>query len=290
MNELASKLWDTADLQTLNQPQVFLYLVVVFVIMLAGQKWYDWRTTYNLNDELFKSDNTAVALSFAGFMFGLGLIMWGVLTADGINHLWFDLLDMFGMGLMGILLLSLAQWVNDRAVFHRFNVRDLIAKGNRSAGLAECGATVGTALIVMASVNSSSTSLALQIADTLIFFSCGQVTFLIFSMAYQKLTAFDIHEEIEHDNAAAGLNIGLSFVAMGILLAYAIRATDSLLAFGAWFVLSTLLLLILRKVIDWIVFPGHRLEEEISRDKNWGAALVEGAMAVIVALIVTGAF
>jgi len=40
-----------------------------------------------------------------------------------------------------------------------------------------------------------------------------------------------------------------------------------------------------RFIVDIAVLPGDRLDSEISKDKNWGAALIEGAVAVGLAFI-----
>ena len=38
------------------------------------------------------------------------------------------------------------------------------------------------------------------------------------------------------------------------------------------------------------MLPGSLLDEEISKDQNWGAAIVEGASAIGIALVLTAVF
>jgi hypothetical protein len=42
--------------------------------------------------------------------------------------------------------------------------------------------------------------------------------------------------------------------------------------------------------VDKFILPGSLLDEEISRDRNWGAALIEGTAAIGLALILTTLF
>jgi hypothetical protein len=42
--------------------------------------------------------------------------------------------------------------------------------------------------------------------------------------------------------------------------------------------------------MDKLILPGDLLDEEISKDQNWGAALIEGASSLVVAIIVNAAF
>ena len=41
----------------------------------------------------------------------------------------------------------------------------------------------------------------------------------------------------------------------------------------------------MRVVVDHLVLPGDKLDIEIKRDRNWGAALIEGAVAVGIAFV-----
>jgi hypothetical protein len=49
-------------------------------------------------------------------------------------------------------------------------------------------------------------------------------------------------------------------------------------------------LLASRYIVDKLMLPGALLDEEISIDQNWGAALLEGSIAVGIALLMVPAF
>ena len=79
-------------------------------------------------------------------------------------------------------------------------------------------------------------------------------------------------------------------IAIAILLSGFIIRYDSLLGFVAWFIASLFFLTISRYLVDKILLPGSLLDEEISGDQNWGAALVEGGVAIVLALMLVPAF
>lgn len=154
----------------------------------------------------------------------------------------------------------------------------------------ECGSYVGSGLIVHAALSGENTSVLNGLISTLIFFAVGQVLFIVFGLMYQKVTRFDVHQEIEQDNAAAGVSAGMNLVAIGVLLSGYIKFSDSLPGLGVWFVIAALLLLTSRYMVDKVMLPGALLDEEIKNDKNWGAAFVEGTAAIALALIVNACF
>ena len=45
-----------------------------------------------------------------------------------------------------------------------------------------------------------------------------------------------------------------------------------------------------RYIADKLLLPGGLLDDEISQDRNWGAALIEGGVAIIIALAVGNLF
>jgi uncharacterized membrane protein YjfL (UPF0719 family) len=290
MQDLFDHLTSTAQLAHLYQPEALLYLLLVVALLWLGRVVYGAIVPYNLLSIIAKDDNKAATTAFAGFMFGLGLVLWGTLTADGLPELGSDLLDMTLVGATGVALLVGGQMATDRLIYRGFVMRESLAAGNLAAGLAEAGGFVATGLIVKQAVAIDGATVWVRLIDSVIFFVLAQLCFVVFAAVYQRMAAYHVYEQLERDNPAAGLSLGLTFVAMGTVLSYAIGETGSVVVFGAWFLLSSLLLVLFRKFVDWVLLPGHSLDDEISRDKNWGVALLEGGLAVVMSLVLTGAF
>ena len=125
---------------------------------------------------------------------------------------------------------------------------------------------------------------------TIVYFALGQAAFVLFSKLYQKVSAVDLHEEIENDNVAAGVSFGMTLIAAGMLLSGYLMQYDSFIGLAIWFVIGAFLLIVCRYLVDKVLLPGSSLDDEISRDRNWGAALIEGSSAIGLALLLTSLF
>lgn len=252
---------------------------------------------YGLNEQLLEQDNKALSLSFVGYMLGIGIILLGVLEDDAregwvTNPLWDNVISLGIWGVIGIISLNVARVINDKCILHRFNnVKEIIVDKNVGTGAVQFGSYVGSALILKAVITSGeSFGFAWDVLDTAIYFFISQGFFVIFGLVYQRITSYDLHDEIEKDNGAAGVAYGLTLTAIGIILSHPISHTHSLAALAVWFVNGVILLILTRLAIDKLILPGRKLDDEIAGDRNWGIALLEGGLALIIALIINASF
>jgi len=170
-------------------------------------------------------------------------------------------------------------------------VKELVTDKNVGTGAVQCGAYIGSALIIRAALSGDDqTSIFLSVIDVLVYFVVGQIIFIVFAKFYQITTRYDLHDEIEKDNVAAGVSFGATLVAVGMVLSGYIVKYDSLPGLVGWFFVAAFLLLTCRYIVDKILLPGALLDEEISQDRNWGAALVEGSAAIGLALLLNVSF
>ena len=295
MSEQLKVLVDPSQIFELLDPQSAVYLAAMLLIFFLGKMVHDWFTSFNLNHQLTQEDNKAIALSFAGYLFGLGIILWGVLSSDSVitptdnakRDLFADLCNTVIWSIIGIVFLQVARFINDKVLFGQFdNTKELVTDRNIGTGAVECGSFIGSALVVRAALSGEDQgTFWASLLLTTIYFAAGQLAFLAFGKIYQWVSRFDLHHEIEQDNASAGVSFGMSLVAIGILMSGFIIRFESLIAMCVWFFISVILLLSCRYVVDKVILPGSLLDEEISEDRNWGAALIEGSAAIVVAFL-----
>ena len=298
-------LFEVTDLTEMINYDSFLFLVLSLIMLWIGKKVYDIFTPYKIDKELTTNDNKAVAVSFAGYLTGLGIIIWGVVSSPSSpDNIMFgmeisdtallitDIVQVIIWSSIGIVLLNISKLVNDKLILSKFNnTKELIEDKNVGTGAVDFGAFIASAIIIKSVVSGeTTTSLVYEILGTLVFFVAGQILFIIFAMIYQKITSYDFHAEIERDNAAAGVSFGLSLIAVGMLIAHPILNSDSLVRVGIWFLLGTILLIISKKIVDKLIFPDHKVDDEISKDQNWGVALVDGLISITVVLLLNSAF
>lgn len=287
--------FDLTPLEHFYDPSIPLYLVLTFIILWAAKQLNQALAGYSLRQQLTEKDNKAVAVSFAGFIFSLCIIIAGVLLSPSDiiepSPWWQDLANTALWSALGVALLLTARLINDRLIFPQFcNRKELVEDQNVGLGAAQAGSYIATALIIRAVCGGySEHSVGQELTLTVVWFLITQILLIIFSHTYQRLSGFNLRQELEHDNAAAGVAFGGSLVAFAWLLSYLIQHSDSLavLAIGAAF--SILLLSLIRFTIDRLLLPGSKLNDEICRDRNWGAALIETATTLGAAFILTGA-
>ncbi len=298
MNEIISALFDTEALDIFVHFDGPAYLITILIVLAIAKLLFDLFSPYKLNRQLTEVDNKAVALSFTGYMFAVGIVIFGVFTSvpeAGYvltrTELLYDLLDVLFWSAYGIVLLNLARIVNDKILLRKFNnIKELIDDKNIGTGAVELGSYIGSALIIRAALYGEDSSFIAGVIATFIYFVIGQLGFIVFSWLYQLISRYDLHAEIERDNISAGVAFGASMIAIAILLSGFIIRYDSVLGFLAWFVASLFFLTISRYLVDKILLPGALLDEEIRQDQNWGAAILEGGIAIVLALMLVPAF
>jgi uncharacterized membrane protein YjfL (UPF0719 family) len=297
---MVEKLFSTEGLSSLYDPKAIFYLFAVVAVLYVGKKVNDLLTPYDLNEELTEKDNKAVALSLAGYLFGLAIILRSVLTSESTveetESVWrdigADLVNTVIWGVIGIALLQVARILNDKVLLYRFsNVEELAEDRNVGTGAVQCGAYVGSALMVAAALSGEEGyGFGGELGLSILYFALGQVAFIAFGFVYQLATQYDLHDEIKKDNVAAGVSFGMTLAAVGLLLSEYLILHDSLIGLAGWFLLSTVFLIGFRFIVDKVILPGSRLDSEISSDRNWGAALIEGSCAIGLAFLLIASF
>ncbi|MCD6534571.1 MAG: DUF350 domain-containing protein, partial [Deltaproteobacteria bacterium] len=225
----------------LFQPVAATYLLVILAIMVIGKRLHNYFSSYDVDHELTTTDNKAVALSVSGYLFALGLILWGVITPNGdaaVTGFWSligDLIATLFWGLIGIGLLQISHFLNDRYLLPNFsNHKEIIEDRNLGTGVVEGCTFIASGIIIKTVLSGSGSCFFVDLIGTIFYFAVGQAAFLLFGRLYQRISRFDLHHEIEQDNAAAGVAFGLSMVAVGILLADYIAAYNSIPGLIFW--------------------------------------------------------
>jgi uncharacterized membrane protein YjfL (UPF0719 family) len=273
-------------------PKDFAYLAVVLVMLVVARLFKDILTPYKLSEQLTARDNPAVGMSVAGYYLAVLIVCIGPLrtpSAPG-SVLWKDLLDTAGYMALGILLLNLARIIVDKVLLPKFSTtEEIIRDRNVGAGSVEMGAYIASGLIVAAALQGRGGGPQ----TTLAFFGLGQVGLVVYGYIYMAVCRYNVAQEIENDNVAAGVALGMNLIAMGLILVGAIAGdftswTHNLTLFGVRWLFGVVVLLLLRVFIDFLLLPGVRIDKEIQQDRNLNAAWVEGVvLAGLAGLLLT---
>jgi uncharacterized membrane protein YjfL (UPF0719 family) len=127
---------------------------------------------------------------------------------------------------------------------------------------------------------------------SIIWFIIGQILLLAVAKMYQvKLTPYNDMEEIKNQNLAAGFALAGVLVAIGYTVSHAIEGEfqawlPDLMAVVLYIAFSLFVLVLMRFFTDKILLPEANINDEIAKDKNIGAGLLEGTVYILAAMII----
>ncbi len=283
----------------------FAFFALGFFIFFIGKKVKDWTEPRILDDELVRSDNGALALSLSGYYIGITVLFITVVSHPGDgDQLLADLFQVSAFSLLGVILLLISQKINDGLILGRIDAQEEVyERKNLAVATVLFGGTVASSFFIAAALNGDigakvfPEGLGLGISQvvektligmilSVIFFSIGQIGMILFAYYYKLWIPYDLKTELESkQNLAAGVAFAGALIAIGILLTRALfREFESLFQTGILLlmdlVFAFLIIPILHFFADWVILPGSTLKEEIERDQNFGAGLLEAVVLV----------
>ncbi len=270
-----------------------LLLVLAALVILGLGKWVDGLLHPGIDSqsELVDKDNLAYALRQLGLWVALVIVLGSALDGPS-SGLEFDLLDLGLWGGLGIVLLQLSLWINNKLILHTFdNRKEVIEDQNAGTGVVEAGSAIAGALVIFGAVSGQGGGVHTALA----FWLVGQVVLVLAARVYTATLDYDLHAEIEHkDNAAAGIAYAGMLVATGNLVRIGTQgdydgASIALADFLVYTLAALLLVPLLRWLADRILLPGRKISEEIAHQEkpNPGAGLIE-AFAYIGCTVLIG--
>ncbi len=265
-----------------------LAFVVLYGVLTLLAKWIkDLLTPYNLTAELVKRDNLAIGISASGYFLATAIVFVGATLGPSKGFLT-DLVAVGGYSVLGILFLNAARIILDKLMLTRFaTLKEIIEDRNCGVGAVRAGAYIATGLIAAGSISGQGGG----VLTAIVFFVLGQLCLLAFARLYDVITPYDLHQELESGNVAAGVAFGGTLVAIGIITANAVAGDfvawgPSLLWFAEVVVIGMIVLPIVRFFMDKLIITGEDLNQEIARDRNIAAGLLEMTVAISFATVI----
>jgi len=253
------------------------YILEAFILLWIAKLAYTriYRRV-DLKAELFERGNHALAVSIAGYLFGIIIAFGGVLeeTSAGWKA---DLVGIASSGILAILLMLVASFICEKLLLPHFdNTREIVEKHNLGTSFVEAGVHIANGMIVLAISQGG------QLAwEGIAFWILAQLVLILVGVFYEWATPHKIHHEISRSNAAVGLAFGGALVGMGNVVSIASSGDfegwqASLTSFASYVIFGIFVLFIIKKLTDFLLAPGVKLSAEQSRDTpNIGAGLIE---------------
>ncbi len=258
----------------------FVHLAVVLVLLAAGKFAYDGlHRGFALRSELLEKRNLAAAVAVAGYYLGLAIVLGGVVSGPASFSLIDDVIGLAIFGLLGIVLLNLSALINDKAVFSQFAIeREIVEDRNLGVGILEGANYVAVGLITAGAMSGEG-----SLASGLAFWIAGLVALIVAGLLYDRITPYDLHDEIEKGNTAVAAAFAGVLAGFGNVIRLAgegdfVSWNESLTGFAYYAVAGLVLLPLVRLFADKVLLPGARLGDELVRaEPNLGAGVIAGA-------------
>lgn len=274
-----------------NLVSAAIFIIVFFIFFFIGKVINDLlHREYKLNFELVEKDNAALALAVVGYYFGLVLAIGGTIAGPSAG-LVEDLYDLVIYGILSIILLNISWFLCDKLILFKFRVsEELIRDHNQGTGVVSAGISVASGFIIYGAVSGEGGG----IWTVLVFWALGQVLLILAGLVYELITPYNVHEEIEKDNVAAGVSFAGALVSIGVIIGLAGEGdftawSIDLPVYIGFAVLGLVLLPIIRLLTDKVLLPTVKLSDEISAQEkpNVGAAYVEAFSYIAAAFIIS---
>ncbi len=267
----------------------FIYLAVILVLVVVGKWVYDaLHRSFALRTELIENDNLAAALAVAGYYLGLVIVLVGVVSGPASFSLLDDVIGLAIFGLLGIVLLNLSALINDKVVFSKFAIeREIVEDRNVGVGALEGANYVAVGLITAGAMAGEG-----GLLSGLVFWIAGLAALIVAGMLYDRITSYDLHEEIEKGNVAVAAAVAGVLIGFGNVIRLAgegdfVSWNESLAEFGYYTVAGLILLPFIRLFADKVLLPGARLSDELLQERpNLGAGVIEGVSYLAASMLI----
>ena len=267
----------------------FIYLAVVLALLVVGKWVYDaLHRSFALRTELIEKDNLAVALAVAGYYLGLVIVLSGVVSGPASFSLLDDVIGLAIFGLLGIVLLNVSAWLNDKVVFSKFAIeREIVEDRNAGVGILEGANYVAVGLITAGAMSGEG-----GLASGLAFWIAGLVALIVAGILYDRITSYDLHDEIEKNNIAVATAFAGVLIGFGNVIRLAgegdfVSWNESLTGFGYYTLVGLVLLPFVRLFADKVLLPGARLSDELVQEQpNLGAGVIEGVSYLAASMLI----
>jgi len=217
-------------------------------------------------------------LAVVGYYLGLVFAIGGVLVGPSAGIIE-DLIDIFFYGIIAIVLLNLSNFINDKIILYKFdNVKEIIEDRNAGTGVVVAANHIAIGLIIAGAITGEGGDLI----TAAVFWILGQLVLIVAGFVYNRITPYDVHNEIEKDNVAVGVAFAGMIIAIGNVIRIGLSGdfiswTDNLSKFFGFVIFGLILLPLLRFVTDKLLLPGVKLTDELVHQEkpNIGAGAIE---------------
>lgn len=283
---------------------LLIYILIdltIAIILLSAMRFISGvSASVNTTDELSKQDNFAFGISVAGSIAALGIVLTGAITGENAESYLMEVIGMTSYGVLGLILIRVGHIIHDRIALQKLDKNAQIKKQNITVGIVDAASVIATAIIIRAVllwVNGLTLSTFIAIVSG---FIVAQTMLVIVTRIkehqYAKHNQNDCMQEAFENGQVA---LALKYAGQVISTALAITAAShfftynentlviNLLGWLLFGLIITLIVAILTNIAKRIILMGINFVEEVDQQHNIGIAVIEMAISISIALILT---
>ncbi len=274
------------------------YLAIAFALFFIGKILYNvLNPNILVAHELVEKDNLAFSIAYVGYFSAITVILIAAISGESYGFI--EDAKLIGIyGTLGIILLHISILITNKLMLPKFSVKkEILQDQNEGTGIIEAAIYLGNAFLLYGALVGESSSLTEGLITFIGYWFIGNIMLIISTKVFSLWMKYDIHDEIEKDNVAAGTAfagaiVSISLIIMNALVAPFTNWQTSIIDISLYTVLGIIILPIMRYVSDKILLPGQRLTDEIINQKkpNIGAGLIEAFAYIGAAILIVWTF
>ena len=255
----------------------FVASIAVVAVAKLARDGLAFRSGRDLNELISKDDNAAVAIEQSAFFVATVVGLLGAIVVGSATIL-DQVIDFFITAAYVVGALLACERFTLRWVLPKLDAaREVMDRGNVAVAIARSGGLIATAFVVRAALHNDG-----HLWERLAWIVIGQAVLVAMTLLYQKLTPYDDVAELNKRNIAAAFPLFGLQVAVGMIVDAALQGESGgwradLMSVGLDLLVAAILLPILRWLGDVLLLRGSTYAEEIARDRNAGAGVIEAA-------------
>jgi uncharacterized membrane protein YjfL (UPF0719 family) len=279
--------------------QALLIDMMVIIVLFVSLKYIKgWVSNLHANDEITEKDNFAFGLSFAAGLAGLAVVLTGITNGAFADSLLAEATQMAGYGIVGIILIKIGHFFQDKVALQKVDLHDEIIKGNITAALIDFGHVISVAVVIRSALIWVLTEGWQGLPIVVIAFIIGNVGILLISQYRVQLfkrtnrSGDCLQQAILDNNIAVGIRyagflIGSALAltaATGIAPYVADDIASSLIYWSISALGSLVAFILLHLVMIKIILAGKDISDEVNRQKNIGVATISAAISFAIGI------
>ena len=290
-------------MEQLMDIDIFIYQIlfidlVIAVAMIAALRFLSGVVAnVSSTEELATRDNFAYGIAMAGGILSLALMLTGAVSGQPGSTYLNEIISVLAYGILGLLLIKVGRWMQDKIVLRGIELQDQIRAGNLAAALVDAANTIATGLMLRAVMLWVETDALSGLLLVLSAFVSVQILLAIVA-SYRGWVYSRRHDGSSLQLALSDGQTALAIRFFGHLIGVALAVTaasgivayyteEIALALLRWVgvaLILTIFLSLIASLARKIVLLGVDVVEEVDNQNNVGVAAIEAAIAIAVGL------